>query len=51
MIIKPPLQIDYENDTVEEIVTKIEIAIEQHESFLKVKKLEPNNAPQVESKQ
>ena len=51
MIIKPPLQIDYENDTVEEIVTKIEIAIEQHESFLKVKKLEPNNAPQVESEQ
>lgn len=34
--IKPPLQIDYENDTVEEIVEKLEYAIEQHPSFLKV---------------
>ena len=37
MVIKPPLQIDYENATIEEIVTQIEMAIEQHESFLKVK--------------
>lgn len=36
MVIKEPLSIDYENDTVEEIVTKIEFAIEQHPSFLKV---------------
>ncbi|MBC7605650.1 MAG: 1-acyl-sn-glycerol-3-phosphate acyltransferase [Burkholderiales bacterium] len=35
-IIKPPLAIDYENDTIEEIVEKIEYAIEQHPSFLKV---------------
>lgn len=35
-IIKPPLEIDYENDTVEQIVEKIEYAIEQHPSFLKV---------------
>lgn len=34
--IKPPLEIDYENDTIEEIVTKLEYAIEQHPSFLKV---------------
>ena len=36
MIIKEPLQIDYENDSVEKVVEKIEYAIEQHESFLKV---------------
>jgi 1-acyl-sn-glycerol-3-phosphate acyltransferase len=35
-IIKEPLEIDYDNDTVEEIVEKIEYAIEQHPSFLKV---------------
>ncbi|GET45703.1 lysophospholipid acyltransferase family protein [Capnocytophaga felis] len=38
MVIKAPLQIDYENESVEQIVEKIEMAIEQHESFLKVKK-------------
>ena len=47
MIIKSPLQIDYENDTVEEIVAKIEMAIEQHESFLKVKKLDSEEAPKT----
>lgn len=36
MEIKEPLQIDYENDTIPEIVEKIEYAIEQHPSFLKV---------------
>lgn len=36
MVIKKPLDIDYENDTVEEIVEKLEYAIEQHPSFLKV---------------
>jgi 1-acyl-sn-glycerol-3-phosphate acyltransferase len=35
-IIKEPLEIDYENDSVDDIVTQIEYAIEQHESFLKV---------------
>jgi hypothetical protein len=35
-IIKEPLIIDYENDTIEQIVEKVEYAIEQHPSFLKV---------------
>lgn len=35
-IIKEPLQIDYENDSIEQIVEKVEFAIEQHPSFLKV---------------
>jgi len=35
-IIKEPLDIDYENDTIDEIVEKVEFAIEQHPSFLKV---------------
>ena len=34
--IKKPLEIDYENDTIDQIVKKIEYAIEQHPSFLKV---------------
>ena len=36
MEIKKPLDIDYENDSVEDIVEMIEYAIEQHPSFLKV---------------
>ena len=36
MEIKEPLDIDYDNDSTEEIVKKIEFAIEQHPSFLKV---------------
>lgn len=36
MVIKPPLEIDYENEEIADIVTKIEYAIEQHPSFLKV---------------
>ncbi len=35
-VIKEPLEIDYENETIDEIVEKIEYAIEQHPSFLKV---------------
>lgn len=35
-IIKPPLEIDYDNDTIDQIVEKVEFAIEQHPSFLKV---------------
>lgn len=34
--IKKPLEIDYENESIEEIVEKLEYAIEQHPSFLKV---------------
>ncbi|PVW15691.1 lysophospholipid acyltransferase family protein [Marixanthomonas spongiae] len=36
MEIKKPLDIDYENESVQEIVEKLEYAIEQHPSFLKV---------------
>ena len=36
MEIKEPLNIDYEHETTEQIVKKIEYAIEQHPSFLKV---------------
>ena len=36
MEIKPPLEIDYENDSIEKIVEQLEYAIEQHASFLKV---------------
>ncbi|MGB5648056.1 lysophospholipid acyltransferase family protein [Muriicola sp.] len=36
MVIKEPLEIDYENETVESIIEKLEYAIEQHPSFLKV---------------
>lgn len=36
MEIKKPLHIDYDNDTVDQIVEKLEYAIEQHPSFLKV---------------
>ncbi|MEM0542069.1 lysophospholipid acyltransferase family protein [Flavobacterium sp. j3] len=35
-IIKEPLEIDYDNETIEQIVEKLEYAIEQHPSFLKV---------------
>lgn len=34
--IKEPLQIDYDNESIDDIVEKIEYAIEQHPSFLKV---------------
>lgn len=47
MEIKKPLEIDYENETTEDIVKKIEYAIEQHPSFLKVipqKELEAQEA-------
>ena len=36
MEIKQPLDIDYDNETIADIVEKIEYAIEQHPSFLKV---------------
>lgn len=36
MEIKKPLEIDYDNESIESIVEKIEFAIEQHQSFLKV---------------
>jgi len=36
MEIKQPLEFDYENDSVQSIIEKLEFAIEQHPSFLKV---------------
>ena len=36
MIIKEPLKIDYEKDSVDSILEQIQYAIEQHPSFLKV---------------
>lgn len=36
MVIKKPLDIDYENDSVKDIIEKIQFAIEQHPSHLKV---------------
>jgi len=36
MVIKEPLEIDYENESFEAIIEKLEYAIEQHPSFLKV---------------
>ena len=40
IVIKKPMDIDYENDSVEDIVESLEYAIEQHPSFLKVTKVE-----------
>lgn len=36
MIIKDPLDIDYKNESIDQIVERIEYAIEQHPSFIKV---------------
>ena len=36
MEIKLPLEIDYDNESIDQIVEKIEYSIEQHPSFLKV---------------
>lgn len=36
MVIKEPLDIDYEDESFESIIEKLEYAIEQHPSFLKV---------------
>lgn len=36
MVIKKPLEFDFDNVTAEEIIEKVEMAIEQHPSFLKV---------------
>ncbi len=46
-VIKEPLEIDYENDSIDKIVEQLEYAIEQHPSFLKVipqKELEAEEA-------
>ena len=36
MIIKEPLEFDFDNESIESILEKIEYALEQHSSFLKV---------------
>lgn len=51
MEIKEPLKIDYENEPVESVMKKIEYAIEQHPSFLKVlPKEELENEEQLNKK-
>ena len=40
MRIKPPLEIDYERESVEEIIEKVAFAIEQHPTFIKSKEQE-----------
>jgi len=40
IVIKKPMEIDYENDSVEAIVESLQYAIEQHPSYLKVTKVE-----------
>ena len=36
MEIKKPIEIDYDKESIDSVVEKIEYAIEQHPSFLKV---------------
>ena len=40
MRIKAPLEIDYERESVEEIIEKVAFAIEQHPTFIKSKEQE-----------
>ncbi len=40
IVIKKPLEIDYENDSIEKIVKQLQFAIEQDQSFLKVTPVE-----------
>ena len=49
MVIKPPMEIDYENESIDDIVTKIEYAIEQHPSFLKVAKVKVDDYAKQEA--
>ncbi|MEE9363655.1 MAG: lysophospholipid acyltransferase family protein [Cellulophaga sp.] len=51
MVIKEPLDIDYENESFDEIIKKIEFAIEQHPSFLKVISKKDLIAMEEENKQ
>ncbi len=50
-IVKEPLDIDYENESIEQIIEEIEYAIEQHPSFLKVIPLEVIEAQEELNKQ
>ncbi len=51
MVIKEPLEIDYDNESTESIIEKLEYAIEQHPSFLKVIKKQDLLAYEEENKQ
>lgn len=51
MVIKEPLEIDYDNESTESIIEKLEYAIEQHPSFLKVIPKEELLAYEEENKQ
>ena len=51
MVIKEPLEIDYENESVESVIEKLEYAIEQHPSFLKVISKEELLAYEEENKE
>ena len=51
MVIKEPLEIDYDNESFEAIIEKLEYAIEQHPSFLKVISNEDLLAYEEENKQ
>ena len=51
MVIKEPLEIDYDNETADSIIEKLEYAIEQHPSFLKVIPKEELLAYEEENKQ
>lgn len=51
MVIKEPLEFDYENESVASIIEKLEYAIEQHQSFLKVIPKEELEAMEEENKQ
>ncbi len=51
MVIKEPLNIDYENESFDSIIEKLEYAIEQHPSFLKVISKKDLLAMEEENKQ
>lgn len=51
MVIKEPIKIDYDNESVEAIIEKLEFAIEQHPSFLKVLSQEELLAIEEENQQ
>lgn len=51
MVIKEPLEIDYDNESNEAIIEKLEYAIEQHPSFLKVISKQDLMAYEEENKQ
>ncbi|MCM4168850.1 hypothetical protein KCTC52924_02546 [Arenibacter antarcticus] len=51
MVIKEPLDIDYDNESFDSIIEKLEYAIEQHPSFLKVISKKDLMALEEENKQ